>query len=267
VLTDEELTDIVRDELATELANVIFSPQLQTTVHRRHARRVRVKASALGVAAVVAVAAIVIPLAASESGDSAPSSTGSDRSPIALNGSAVSLAGYETNLPAGYTATEASTEPQCSNFFVPVSLPPGPGATAPSPQDFSQLALNARGNRGCLAFGLSGNYEPPVGSPAGVKDPIAPIGSEAIAIGAYRASTYQASNSPTIAVYVQIPTKGGGDHDLIVAAQGITQPDLIAMLGKALPRQVTPSAASAGPLMVIGNHRDFIRIYPGTTRR
>jgi hypothetical protein len=247
VLTDEELEDIVRDELATELADVSCSPQLLTSVYRRHVRRMRVKASAVGAAAVAVVVALVIPLADSGRGISSPSSTGSPRSGhVALKGSAISLAGYATNLPAGYTFTEASTGARCSNFFVPVGVPPGSGTTAPSPQDFSQLALSARGTSGCLAFGLSGNYEPAASS-AGAKDPVAPAGSETIAIGPYRASTYQATNSPTIAVYVQIPTTGGGDHDLIVAAQGITQPDLIAMLQEALPAPATPAPASDGP--------------------
>jgi hypothetical protein len=93
-----------------------------------------------------------------------------------------------------------------------------------------------------VAFGISGNDDQDGGS-----DPIAPAGSQSLAIGLYQASVYQAANSATLAIYVQIPTIGGGHHDLIVAAQGITQPNLVAMLHKALPVQVTPAPASDIP--------------------
>ena len=164
-----------------------------------------------------------------------------------MKGSAVSLAGYETNLPAGYTFAEASTVKQCSNFFVPVGVMPDSGIIPPTPQNFTQLWLNAPSGPGCLAFGLSGNYEPPPGTSADSYDPIAPRGSETTTIGAYRASTYQAPNSPTLALYVQIPTAGGGEHDLIVAAEGMSQTDLIAMLEKALPTAPVPTEPSGGP--------------------
>ena len=244
MLTDEELTNIVRNELAAELTNVNWSPQLLASVHRRHAQRRRVKASVTAVVAVAVGVAIAIPVADSGRGPAPRSLTAPNRSGhVSLTGEAVSLAGYKTDLPTGYTVADASTGTQCSNFFVPVGVPPAPGSAAPSPQDFSQLALQANGSGGCLAFGLSGNYGQS-GSSAAVTDPVAPSGSETTTIGAYQASTYQAPNSPTVAVYVQIPTTGGGDHDLIVAAQGITQPDLIAMIQKGLPTQVTPAPAS-----------------------
>jgi hypothetical protein len=81
------------------------------------------------------------------------------------------------------------------------------------------------------------------------EDSIAPAGSQSLAIGLYQASVYRAANSPTLAIYVQIPTIGGGHHDLIVVAQGITQPDLVGMVQKALPTQVTPAPASAVPFV------------------
>jgi hypothetical protein len=248
VLTDEELTNIVRDELAGELTNVYWSPQLLASVHRRHAQRRVVKASVTGVAAVVAAVAIAIPIADSGRGPTPRSLTAPSRSGhVVLSGEAVSLAGYETNLPAGYTFTEASTETQCTNNFVPVGVMPAPGTAAPSPQDLSQLALQASGSSGCLAFGLTGNYGKSAENSAATTDPFAPAGSQTITIGPYQASTHQAPNSPTIGMYVQIPTTGGGDHDLIVAAQGITQPDLIAMIQKALPTQAMPTPASEVP--------------------
>jgi hypothetical protein len=245
VLTDEELTNIVRDGLATELASISSSPQLLTSLHRRHAQRMRVKASVVGVAAVVTGVAIAIPIVASGRGTTPPASTASGHSGhVALTGAAVSLAGYETNLPSSYTIAQVSTWAQCSNFFVPVGVPPAPGTAAPSPQDFSQIALNASGGNGCLDFGITGNYEQ---SSAPTKDPVAPTGSQTITIGPYQASIYQAPHSSTIALYVQIPTTGGGDHDLIVAAQDLTQQDLVAMLEEALPTQATPTPASDGP--------------------
>ncbi len=246
--TDEELTNIVRDELAAELTNVYWSPQLLASVHRRHAQRRRVRTSVTGVAAVVAGVAIAIPIANSGRGPTSRPLTAPSRSGhVVLSGEAVSLAGYRTNLPAGYTFTEASTGTQCSNFWVPVGVMPVSGTASPSPQDFSQLELQASGSGGCLAFGLSGNYGQSVGNSVATTDPVAPVGSQTITIGPYQASTYQAPNTPTIAVYVQLPTSGGGDHDLIVAAQGITQADLIAMLQKALPTQATPTPVSDVP--------------------
>jgi hypothetical protein len=117
-----------------------------------------------------------------------------------------------------------------------------PSAGTPPPsQSFSPLAVQASGEGGCLAFAISGNDE-------ASGDTIAPTGSQRLTIGAYQASLHEAADSPTLAIYVQIPTIGGGHHDLIVAAQGITQSDLVAMVQKALPTQVTPAPASDVPL-------------------
>ena len=66
MLTDEELTQIVRDRLRTELTEVHYSERQLGDLYRRRAQRVRVKTGALAAALVVAVVAIVLPLAAGE---------------------------------------------------------------------------------------------------------------------------------------------------------------------------------------------------------
>jgi hypothetical protein len=196
---------------------------------------------------VVAGAAIAIPIASSGTRPSPDTPAVSSSGHVALSGEAVSLAGYETNLPAGFTFAEVSTGTECSNFFVPVAVMPAAHTPAPSSQTFSQLALQASGSSGCLAFGLSGNYGQSAGSSAATTDPLVPAGSQTVTIGPYQASSYHAPNSQTNAVYVQIPTTGGGDHDLIVAAQGITRADLTAMLQKALPKQAVPRQLPMDP--------------------
>ena len=241
MLTDEQLTDVVRAELACELSAITSSPQLLANVRRRQARRSVRAATVVGVAAVAAAVAVAVSL--TDDGRPAGPSKSARGRYVSLSGPSVSLAGYETNLPAGYTFTEAATGTSCSNFFVPLGIMPSPGTPPPS-QSFSALTLQASAVSGCLSVGISGNDTQGTG-----KDSIAPAGSQSLAIGLYQASVYQATNSPTLALYVQISTIGGGHHDLIVAAQGITQPDLVAMLQKALPTQVTPAPASDIPLV------------------
>lgn len=86
-------------------------------------------------------------------------------------------------------------------------------------------------------------WELPQGSPP--SDPVAPKGAVSIMVGLYRAAIYAEPDQGTTAIYVQVPTPGGGFHDLLVATQGLATSDLESILARALPQSYTPVPIAA----------------------
>jgi hypothetical protein len=74
---------------------------------------------------------------------------------------------------------------------------------------------------------------------------VVPKGAKALTIGKYHAFIYK---TPSIlALYVEIPTTGGGYHDLVVGAQGMSSADLLALVQKALPTKFGSSVVRKLP--------------------
>lgn len=91
-----------------------------------------------------------------------------------------------------------------------------------------------------LAGPLEGN--PP-------SDPVALKGAVSVMVGPYHAAVSAEPDQETTVIYVQIPTPGGGFHDLLVASQGMATSELESILEKALPQSYSPVpiAASSTP--------------------
>ena len=89
--------------------------------------------------------------------------------------------------------------------------------------------------------------EPLEGNPP--NDPVAPKGAVSVMVGPYRAAVSAEPDQGTTVIYVQIPTPGGGFHDLLVASQGMATSELESILEKALPQSYSPVpiAASSTP--------------------
>lgn len=239
MLTDEQLTGVIREQLVIELSEVTAPSDLLSRVHQRHAKRRLFKRSILGgIAAVVAVA-IALPLAATSNPpvtSQPPTPTG--QSHALLSGPPVSFAGYRTNLPAGYTLAGAAASTSCGDWWHP-----GPAA----PRPLSTVAFSTRSNtRGCLGVAID---QTATATASGLTsgDPLAPAGSQPITIGAYRASVNRGPNSSTMSIYVQVKNAKGVDNDLVFGARGISQADLVAMIRKALPDRGAAPVPSIAP--------------------
>jgi len=114
-------------------------------------------------------------------------------------------------------------------------------------QSLASLAFTSPNGVGCIRVANSANYEaqPLHGNPT--SDPVWPRGAVSTMVGPYRAAVYAEPEQGTTAIYVQIPTPGGGFHDLLVASQGLSTSDIESILARALPQSYTPVPIATSP--------------------
>ena len=174
--------------------------------------------------------------------------------------STIQLAGYTAHLPSGYTANPAP-EPKCRVYPVAVHAPGHlPAALT------SAYAVNAPGGTGCLGSWLTASYASGSGRMAPV-DPDAPPNGLRENIDGYQAIVGNGNDlvftitgpldavqiegedpvGVSVGVWVQIPTLGGGYHDLIIGALGLTQDQVLGLLRSALPTPPAPATAGKPP--------------------
>ena len=222
----------IRNQLEAEVVDVLASPDLATEVRlRKHRRTVRRGGLTLGICAALAAAA------ASIYGVVAP------RNP---SPSTIDLAGYSVSLPPGVHAsslqfTTPSTFPvnppspsmlvQCRVTGVG-ALMNSPAAWGPPPYRqpaLSNFVITAPSGSGCV----SGLMTLPYGSGmAPIPDAVAPSGAQSVQIDSYPTRELD-SSTPAFsdyAYYVQLPASGGGFQDLIVAALGLPQNEVVGLV-------------------------------------
>jgi hypothetical protein len=246
MLTDYELSTAVRDGLTEELHDLQAEPQLILKVRNevlRHRQRRAVTASLVGLALVVAV----LPFTFGGTSSRGPlTATNGSVDPGPLASASATLDGIRFSLPSGYTL-DGSAEANCSEFWIPAGLMPTAGFPPIDDQSFAQLAFTSPNGAGCIRVANSANYaeEPPQVNPP--SDPVAPKGATSIMVGPYRAAIYTEPEQVTTAIYVQIPTPGGGFHDLLAASQGLSASELESVLARALPQSYTSVPIEASP--------------------
>jgi len=156
------------------------------------------------------------------------------------------LDGIRFSLPSGY-AFDGAAMANCSEYQLPAGLMPPARFPSIEDQSYASLAFTSPNGTGCLRVANSANYpaEPPQGSPP--RDPVVPKGAVSIMVGPYHAAIYAEPDQETTAIFVQIPTPGGGLHDLLVASEGLATSDLESILGRALPQSYTAVPVAASP--------------------
>ena len=175
----------------------------------------------------------------------------------------IRLAGYMAHLPVGYTASQ-TPEAQCRIY--PAAYPePGHLPAALS----TAYAIRPPGTTACLGSWLTANYASASDGTAPI-DPVAPPNGTRTTIDGYSAivadkgqvdlvitgmgnlpSESQFEAESPVGIWVQIPTIGGGYHDLIVGALGLTQEQVLSIVESALPAQPVPAAAGQPPWATI----------------
>lgn len=236
-INDDELERALSGELRALVSDLSPRPDLYERVVSQHARQRRTfRAGAAGAAMAVA-AAVIISL-----------------SPGAGNGTTgpqLKLAAYSLRLPAGYrhlAATSAACNPQA---FV---LDPGSSGQSPSDLDQPAVVSAATANGGCVSMLLSASYTP------GASDaPVLPGSEDAspVQIGSYQGTVGTdtwigrdmtlngipvASGTKQLIVNLDVPGDGGQVQDLEIAAEGLSQQQLISILSSGL--SVTASSRS-----------------------
>jgi hypothetical protein len=238
MLSEDQVSVLVRDQLAAEVADIEVPPDLAGLVRRKLGRRHRRDSAILGLVAALVVVGIAVPISVAGGADRhKPSNPQTDHRAVQVDGPAISLAGYKAHLPSGYKLDAAGIG-TCRKFWIYSGPMPAPGATTPAQQPQSLVGFEGAGITGCLSVANSANYRR---TPGGTADPVVPKGARALTIGSYHAYIYKEPGQPTVALYVEIPTTGGVYHDLLVGAQGISSSDLIALVQKALPTRFEQS--------------------------
>jgi hypothetical protein len=243
MLTDDDAAVAVRDRLANELSDLQVGPELvakiRSVVHLRQRRRV--------MTGIVAFAAVIVALAPFAFNRSSPQRNRTALDPGHLTQSSVRLDGFRFISPTGYEF-DGANDATCKSWFIPAGSMPPPGFVAIENQSFASLASTSTGGAGCVRVANSATYAAGLPSTSLPNDPVAPNESQSIMVGPYHAAMYAVPGQGVIAAYVQIPTPGGGFHDLLVASQGMAGPDLELMLAKALPQtyQAVPIKSSGG---------------------
>jgi hypothetical protein len=184
----------------------------------------------------------------------------------AHGGASVRLAGYTAHLPSGYLVSAAKI-PDCRTF--PVSAHPFP---LESSSTYTIATPNATA---CIGSLLSATYGTGRSSHQ-TPDPLPPSGLTPIELGAYRAAIGRAdefavicgsvdsgpactfpvaggtaSTGNEVALWVQIPSTGGGYHDLVVGSWGLSEAELIALVQSALPKHAAAAEAGHPPWSVL----------------
>ncbi len=182
-------------------------------------------------------------------------------------GSTVCLAGYTAHLPTGYAVTETKAA-DCRTY-------PGTAAV-PAMQESAPDAITTPKATACIGSFLSATYglgSTTVPSP----DLDAPSATTTVNVGPYPAriggagigftivcgnvqgqppscppadSLSSPDNRP-LGLWVQVPSIGGGYHDLIVGSWGLTAAQLIAIVQSALPHHRVAAPAGVPPWTLI----------------
>jgi hypothetical protein len=244
VLSEDQLYVRVRDELTAQVAEIEASPELASLVRQRLGRRRQHNSAILALVAALVVVGIAVPTLVGHSTVGSNTSKPVEKHPgVQVDGPAFSLAGYDGHLPSGYRFDTTHNE-TCRKFWIYSGPMPSSGQALPSDQGSAQLAFQAAGTTGCLTIENSANYSSGPKGPGERGDPVVPKGAKALTIDSYHAFIYQMSGQPTVALYVEIPTTAGEYHDLLVAAQGMSSADLIALVQRALPTRGETSAVT-----------------------
>jgi hypothetical protein len=245
VLSENQVSVLVCDQLTAEVADIEASPELVDLVRQRLGRRHRRNSAILGVVAALVVVGIAVPMSVGrDTVGSNPARSATQHRVVQVDGPPFSLAGYSAHLPSGYRV-DAAGNTTCRRFWISTGPMPRSGQALPSQQGSALVAFQGAGIAGCLTVANSANYSTGPKGPGATGDPVVPKGAKALTIGKYHAFIYK---TPSIlALYVEIPTTGGGYHDLVVGAQGMSAADLVSLVQKALPTKFEPSAVEKIP--------------------
>lgn len=180
--------------------------------------------------------------------------------------STIRLASYTAHLPSGYLVSTAHT-PNCQTY---------PTSAIPLPMDSNSTYTVATPNTtACIGSLLTASYGQDSSSPP-TTDPVPPSAATRIRLGSYRAAIGYVggfvricenahsgppctlpgaggtgSNESPLGIWVQIPSTGGGYHDLIVGSWGLSEAKLIALVQSALPKHLAAAGAGHPPWSVI----------------
>jgi hypothetical protein len=241
VLSEDQVSVLVRDQLAAEVADIEVSPELVGLVRHNLERRKHRNSVILGLVAALVVVGIAVPISVAGGADrSKPSNPQTEHRAVQVDGPAISLAGYKAHLPKGYRLDAAGIR-TCRKFWIYSGPMPPSGAATPAEQPLSLVGFEGAGITGCLSVANSANYRRTSNTSGATADPVIPKGAKALTIGSYHAYIYKAPGQPTVALYVEIPMTGGVYHDLLVGAQGMSPAELIALVQRALPTRFQPS--------------------------
>ena len=174
-------------------------------------------------------------------------------------GPRVELSGYSTRLPVG-----VAVEPGAHCF--------GPLGHLRAPEWFAEIpthggltySLQTRTSTSCIGSMLSATYGVLAGADTHPRSPEVAPGAVMGRIGPYHVSIVGASSISVIGclgpncqaaaeadglvtITVQIPTTGGGYHDLVVATLGLTGAQAVSLVKGALPRQLAARPAGRPP--------------------
>jgi len=193
-------------------------------------------------------------------------SGGAGRAQAGGGASSIRLASYTAHLPSGYLVSTAPT-PNCQTY---------PTSAVLLPMDSNSTYTVATPNAtACIGSLLTASYGLDRSSPP-ITDPVPPSGAKRIRLGSYRAAVgyvggfvricenahsgppctlwgagKTASSESPLGIWVQIPSTGGGYHDLIVRSWGLCEDKLIALVQGALPKHVAAADAGHPPWSVI----------------
>lgn len=216
----------------------------------RPAVRVGLALAALG-------AAVALGVSLTGTGDTGPAARGGAPAPNTApsTGPVLRLAAYRLRLPAGYRLLSAavSTCPAIGiTFSSPSPVPGGPvtgsAGAADVPRYASEVGARANAEGGCVAMLLTPPYSPtssgshPEGSTA-PGDQTVRVGQFAGRAGSSTLVTKSTGSDSTAEwLDVEIPLAGGQMQDLVVSSTGLSQGQLISLVGEGL--SITGSTAA-----------------------
>jgi hypothetical protein len=179
----------------------------------------------------------------------------------------IRLAGYSARLPAGDLVSTPSTH-NCHAVY-PMSNSAFP---LPMEGNATYAITTPTMAMACIGSLLTASYGQDRSSRSTTPDPVSPSNATPIKLGAFHAAigdvdefVYECdyatesgppcsgngSNQKSLGIWVQIPSTGGGYHDLIVGSWGLSKAKLIALVQSALPKHVAAAAAGQPPWTVI----------------
>ncbi|MGH9106486.1 MAG: hypothetical protein ACRDZX_11765 [Acidimicrobiales bacterium] len=240
-----------RRKLDDAIAAEMVQPEISRALSRRrswhsalasHRRRYLAAAAA----AAVAAAGTAVPLALGAG------ATTASRAMTKGGGPVMQLASYRLRLPRSYHLTAAAAS-DCHPMYM-FGSPGGGSGTTPSYASTDAAAATASG--GCIAIVLAAPYTPTASQP----DPEAAVGNaetHQVEVGPYNAWIYtgslyytaQTGYGPVETVlFVELPLAGGKVQDLVVGEQGLSQPQLVALVanGLSVPGGSPPASLPSG---------------------